>query len=63
MAAPRKVDSSVTDTSTRQVRRKRVTVFCIAHKDFFTYIYPGCGPYRSVCKKCKKHDPRPYGKH
>lgn len=53
----------MTDTSTRQVRRKRVTVFCIAHKDFFTYIYPGCGPYRSVCKKCKKHDPRPYGKH
>lgn len=52
-----------TATPTRQVKRRRVEVFCIAHRDFFRYIYPGTGPYRSVCNKCKKSDPRPYGKH
>lgn len=50
-------------TSTRQVPRKRVEVFCVACKSFFRYLYPGTGPYRSICKNCKKADPRPYGKH
>lgn len=41
----------VTDSG-RTLTRRRVSQYCISCGGEFTYLYPGTGPYRSLCNTC-----------